>query len=197
MRKIIAGLVALTAIVGLSACSSQGSSTNTVKSEQKKQTAITQQLEQNQPIPQLKYSQLRQNLIEIKTAEAKGVQTTTFFFQMGDQNPVFSCPSIGAPIDAGDQLTNPNQIVHDGYPNGGAALTIDQMDPTGEYSTGNGSAGTYSVCLDGSGNEFAQYWEGQVMTVFAPAVWDPAAAAAGKSGIKLVGKPTFDFSGNH
>lgn len=191
MRKIVFGLISLVTLVGLAACSSQGSSTNTVKAEQRKQTAITKQLEQNQPVPVVKFSQLRQNLIEIKLAEAKGVQTTSFFFNMGIKDPVFSCPSIGAPIDAGDQLTNPNQIVHDGYPNGGAALTIDQMDPTGEYSTGNGSSGTYSVCLDGNGDEFAQYWEGHVMTIFAPAVWDSA-----KGTVKLVGKPTFDFTGN-
>lgn len=194
MKRILIVLASLSALVGLAACSSGNNST--VTDEQKKQAAITKQLEQNQPVPFVKYSQLRQNLIEIKLAEAKGVQTTSFFFQMGDANPVFSCPSIGAPIDAGDQLTNPVQVVHDNWNQDHHVLTVDQMDPTGEYSSGNGSGGTYSVCLDGDGDEYAQYWEGQVMTVFAPAVWDSAAAARGENGVKLVGNPTYDFTGN-
>lgn len=188
-RKIIVILAALSAAVGLAACSSGNNST--VKAEQKQQTLITRQLEQNQPVPDIKFSQLRQNLIEIKLAEAKGVQTTSFFFQMGDKNPVFSCPSIGAPIDAGDQLTNPTQVVHDNWNSDHHVLTVDQMDPTGEYSSGSGNGGTYAICIDGNGDEFAQYWEGQVMTIFAPAVWD---AATGQ--VKVVGHPTYDFTGN-
>lgn len=177
-------------------CNGHGNtSSKALTAEQKRQAQGTQQLEKNQPAPQFKYSQLRQNLIEVKDAEAKGVQTTTFFFQMGDTDPVYSCPSIGAPIDENDQLTNPNQIITQGNLNSsGGNVVIDQMDPTGEYSTGGGSGGTYTLCLGADGEGHAIYWEGQVMSVFAPAKWQHEADGTGH--IEITGPASYDFTEN-
>jgi hypothetical protein len=200
MKNMIKGVlfgsvVLLLTALALTGCTStHSSSTKTLKAEQKSQAQITKRLEHNQPVPQFNYSQLRQNLIEVKDAEAKGVQTTSFFFQMGDKDPVYSCPSIGAPIDASDQLTNPNQIITQGSMNSsGGNVVIDQMDPTGEYSTGGSSGATYVLCLGADGESHALYWEGQVMSVFAPAVWEPETGT--RSGhIKITGRASYNFS---
>src|SRR5947209_5945955 len=63
--------------------------------EQSQQSQIQTQLNQSQPIPQFKWSQYRQTLISIETAQAHTIQTTTFEFNLGVTDPIASCPSIG------------------------------------------------------------------------------------------------------
>jgi hypothetical protein len=177
------GVLTLTA----GACDDGGSSSGQDK-ENKQQAQSTNSLVTNQPIPHFNYSQLRQNLKEIETAEANGVQTTTFFFNQGVQDPIDSCPSIGAPIPTTDQLSNPQQT-SDGHYNGNYGLTtIGQMDPTGVY-TGD-STGTYVMCVGGNGKTYASYWEGYVKTVFANATWDKSTHS-----VKVLGDPSFKFTG--
>lgn len=103
---------------------------------------------------------------------------------MGLPNPVYSCPSLGEPVANSSALSNPDQIVNDGYPNGGAAVTIGQMDPDGIY-TPSSSTGTYVICLNSGGQPVLQYWEGDVMTVSAAAEWNPATHT-----VKVTGAPT-------
>ncbi len=162
------GAVVLGAIL-FSACGG-GTGNNAINTEQKTSTAILRQLEIAQPIPQFQWSQYRQTLIDIETAEANGTQTTSFFFNMGVPAPIQSCPSIGFPVASTSELTNPQQIVNDPYPNGGASVPIPQIDPNGIYA-GN-STGTYVICVAPNGSTYAQYWEGFVDTVSGPAVWD-------------------------
>lgn len=86
-------IFSVVALVVLSACNggSQG----------KESQVVREQLDQfltAQPIPRFNYSQLRQNLIEIETAQANATATTTFMFLRtgaGSTGPlVHSCPSI-------------------------------------------------------------------------------------------------------
>jgi len=128
----------------------------------------------NQPIPSFPYSQLRQNLIEIETAQANSTATTAFFFNQGVADPIMSCPSIGFPIPSTYQLTNPWQ-------NSGVA----QLEATGVY-TGD-SSGTYVICIDGTGTPYAMYWEGFVSSVSGPAQWVDGQ-------VVLTGKPSVEFS---
>jgi hypothetical protein len=123
-------------------------------------------------------------MIDAETIAADGTQTTSFFFQMGLANPVYSCPSLGEPVANSSSLSNPDQIVNDGYPNGGAAVTIGQMDPDGIY-TPSSSSGTYVICLDSAARPYLQYWEGDVMTVSAAAEWDTVTHT-----VKVIGAPT-------
>lgn len=182
-RKLLAVGVIVVSAATMTACHGGNKAQ---KTENKQQQAISSSLVNNQPLPGFNYSQLRQNLKEIETAEANGVQTTTFFFNQGVQNPISSCPSIGAPIPTTDQLSNPNAVQKHSS-NGGGNVVIGQMDPTGVY-TGD-SAGTYVMCVDATGKAYANYWEGYVQTVFGNAVWDDATHT-----VKLVGAPSFDFS---
>src|SRR5262249_11308948 len=131
--------------------------------------------------------QMRQNLVEIETAQAKGVQTTSFFFNQGVVDPFLSCPSIGVPIPNTSSLSNPIQVERHGG-DGGGNVGIGQMDPNGTYGP-NGSTGTYVMCIDATGTPYAQYWEGFVSTVFAPAKWNMATHQ-----LELTGPASFKFS---
>lgn len=123
-----------------------------------------------QPIPQFSTSQLRQNLIEIETAQANATATTTFMFLRtgaGSTGPlVHSCPSIGFPIPATYQLTAPQGKLQN------ENLTVPQLEATGVY-TGDTSA-TFVICVDPNGKPYSIYHEGDVSAVTGPAHWDNA-----------------------
>ena len=127
-------------------------------------TQILGQYEASQPVPQFKYSQIRATAIDIEAAQAHTTQTTTFFFNQGVAAPTFSCPSIGFPVAATTQLTNPEQ--------NNSGVPIPQIDPNGIYA--GDSTGTYVVCVSADGQTYLDYWEGFVQTVSGPAVWDSA-----------------------
>jgi hypothetical protein len=185
MKKFIAIAIALAVAAGMSACGGSSASEG-----QKAEHSIQSQIEDNyakgQPVPALTNSQVRQNLIEIEEAIAEGVQTTSFFFNMGVTDPIKSCTSIGVPIAATAQLTNPDQIIKEGE-HGAGNQTIPQMDPTGIY-TGE-TAGTYVLCISPSGEPYVSYWEGFVMSEFAGAKWNYT-----QHRIEIVGPASWEFS---
>lgn len=122
----------------------------------------------SQPAPSDDWSQLRQNVIDIETAQINTTATTTFFFNQGIPNPIKSCESIGFPIAATNQLTNPEAIA---YAEGNVGvLSLPQQETTGVY-TGD-STGTYVICIDPSGKGRITYWEGFVQTETGQATWD-------------------------
>jgi hypothetical protein len=172
MKKAIAIIVVAGSALALTACESAPSAN---QQEQAQQADIQSTLIKNQPIPFFPLSEYRETLIQVETAEAHGVATTSFFFNQGVREPIFSCPSIGFPIPTTAQLTNPKQVIYNGGNGGGGNVTVDQMDPNGVY-TGE-STGTYVECVDPTGVKYAQYWEGFVNTVGAPAHWDGKAVA--------------------
>lgn len=185
MRKtgIISAALAAATIVALTACTNNPP--NVQQQEQAAQTSDTQSLDTNQPIPHYNFSQIRQTLIDAETISADGTQTTSFFFQLGDQAPVFQCPSLGMPVANTAQLSNPQQIAPISGTWGGGATTLPQEDPFGIYAPTT-SSGTYVVCVNGSGQKYLQYWEGDVMTVTSAATWDPATRQ-----IVVSGAPTY------
>jgi hypothetical protein len=170
--KTAAGAALLVIATGLGAAAcTHGPSAQ--QQEQNAQSADTASLEQSQPLPHYNYSQIRQTLIDAQDIEANGTQTTSFFFQQGMPDPIFSCPSLGEPVANTDQLSNPQQLVPVTGNWGGGHDVLSQMDPNGIY-TGSSSQGTYVICVNGRGQPYLQYWEGNVMTVTAGAVWDHA-----------------------
>lgn len=170
----------LVGTIALTACNQTDS---TVQSEQRASQAVQGQLLQSQPIPQFKWSQLRETLIAVETAQVDSTQTTTFFFNLGVIDPISSCPSIGFPLASTTELTNPEQIVPDPNSTGGS-VTIAQADPNGVY-TGN-SSGTYVLCVAPDGSNYVEYWEGDVQTVSGPAVWDEATHSLSLTGPSTV-----------
>lgn len=181
-KKIITTIVAATAVLALSACQEPQSGAQKEESD-----AASKQLDQflqSQPIPQFNYSQLRQNLIDIETAQANATVTTSFFFNQAVVDPIHSCPSIGFPIPGTFQLTAPEKLA--GKREGGY-IALPQLESNGVY-TGDTSATTV-ICVDDEGRGYANYWEGFVSTVAGPAEWDATTKT-----IVLTGAPTAEFS---
>jgi hypothetical protein len=178
MKKIIA--ITTIALLGLAACGSDDQGGRRSE-EDVAEKQLTQFLE-SQPIPIFNYSQLRQNLIEIETAQANATATTSFFFNMGVVDPIHSCPSIGFPIPGTFQLTNPQQVI-----GRESRVAIPQLEANGVY-TGDTTATTV-ICVDAEGKGYASYWEGFVSTVAGPAEWDPETKT-----VVLTGAPTAEFS---
>jgi len=181
MRKISIAILALTLIV--TGCTRGGS--DAASSDQEASEAILRDLQRAHPVPKFQRSQLRQNLVELVTAQAETTQTTTFFFNMGVEQPVNSCPSIGFPIPATMQLTNPEQVQRWGASGGYSRHVVSQVEPTGVF-TGD-TTGTYVMCLDAQGSAYAVYWEGFTQTLTGPAEWND-------NGVELVGPPSFSFT---
>jgi hypothetical protein len=98
------------------------------------------------------------------------VLSTTFFFHMGLPDPYSICPSIGFPISATDQITNPQQLARTGG-NNSVEGVVSQIDPNGIYSGTTGS-GTYVLCLNTQGQTYAVYAEGDVTTMTGAVSWD-------------------------
>jgi hypothetical protein len=180
-KVAVAGFAAIAATV-LCTASSCGNSNSGQAQENAQQKADTGSLEASQPLPHYDYSQIRQTLIDAETISANGTQTTSFFFQLGNQDPVYSCPSLGEPVANSSSLSNPQQGA--GVSGVSGAIAIGQMDPDGIY-TPTSSSGTYVICLNTSGQPYLDYWEGDVFTVSGAAEWDTATHA-----IKVTGAPT-------
>ena len=187
-KRIMFAAAAMATIIGLGACAQTSKQIPQGQAlENQQQAQGTQSIVNNQPLPHFNTSQLRQNLIEIESAQSNGVQTTSFFYNQGVKEPISSCPSIGFPIPNTMSLSNPQQIVNS-YTNGNIATgVISQMDHNGVYSP-TSSSGTYVICVDDTGKPYAHYWEGFVDTISGTATID----ASGK--IKLLGAPTGGFS---
>jgi len=170
VSAVAAGMLVVFVLCGASSCSgqSQGQATEN-KAQQQDETSLVN----DQPVPHFNYSQIRATAIDAQTIAANGTQTTSFFFQMGSRDPVYSCPSLGMPVPVTAQLTNPNQVVtQDSQGNGiSGSATIGQMDPDGIYAPPAG-AGTYVICINSSGARYLEYWEGDVMTVTSAATWN-------------------------
>ena len=183
-RTLIIAAAILAGLLAIAGCNGQSQGQ---KIENKAQAQDTLSLETNQPVPHYNWSQYRQTIIDSETIAANGTQTTSFFFNLGVRDPIFSCPSIGVPVPNTASLTNPDQVVtQDSQGNGiSGAATIGQMDPYGVYNP-TASEGTFVVCVNAAGQKYLQYWEGPVSSMSAAAVWD-----YGTHTLKVTGAPTF------
>jgi hypothetical protein len=195
--KITRGRVAFAIVFALlvSTGAALASGSNPIDTEQRQQDVISNHYLQVQPLPAFSgKSQIRQNLIEIENAEVVGAQSTLFFCPpMGCTKaspPMYQCPSIGAPIQVEDQLSNPDQPERDNSQplnNGGGNITIKNMDPNGIYQ--GGGTGTYVLCIGKGGAVTPFYWEGYVASTFAAATWNDATGQ-----IQITGPPSFKFT---
>ena len=182
-RVAIAGFTAVAVTVLCTASACQNNQPAGQAQENTAQQADQAALEASQPIPHFGYSVIRQTLIDAETLAANGTQTTSFFFQMGNQDPVYSCPSLGMPVPNTASLSNPQQVVPDPNASSGSEV-VGQMDPDGVYAPA-ASEGTYVICLNSGGAKYLDYWEGNVLTVGGAAEWDAATHT-----LKVIGAPT-------
>lgn len=183
MRKILT-IIAAVAALSLSVTACDGGNTSATRSESDVADAQLTQFLQAQPIPIFNSSQLRQNLIDIQTAQANATVTTSLFFNMGVVDPIHTCPSIGFPIPGTFQLSSPEKPA--GNRDGGY-YSLPQLEANGVY-TGDTTATTV-ICVDADGQGYASYWEGFVSTVAGPAEWDATTKM-----VVMTGAPTAEFS---
>jgi hypothetical protein len=137
------------------------------------QTTTLSQMDQYlkvQPIPYFDSSAMRQTLIEILKAQT--TPTNTWSVEMAlDGTGIFVCPSIGYPIPATDELTNPQQVVTVHNDTTWSSGVINQADPNGVY--GGDTAGTYILCVGPDGAYTPVYSEANVQTFPFPVSLDP------------------------
>jgi len=183
-RPLIIIAACAAAGLALAACSTDSVGSSGQQMDQNISNSIQRNAEINQPVPVFQHSDIRATAISIEAIQALGEQTTSFGFNQGIRNPVWSCPSLGEPVAATTQITNPQAPEWNTAGSSGVAgLTVGNMDPNGVYA-GN-STGTYVLCVNKQGTPYAQYWEGFVDTVSGPATWN---AATGQ--VQVTGAPT-------
>lgn len=182
MRKRIL-VIAMAVTLGLGSLAACKSTTSAVNKDKAQTNSQLERYQMNQPAPAADRSQYRQTVIDVEQAQIHAVATTTFFFNMGTNNPIKSCPSIGFPVASTAQLTNPEQLIGMTHKGSVVSGTIPQQEPNGVY-TGD-SAGTYVICVAPNGTRYITYWEGDVQTEGGPAHWDKAQGM-----IVLDGAPT-------
>jgi len=183
--------VAVAAVaLGLSACngsSDGGGAGNAIANQQ--QAADSRQAAYVQPIPFFPFSQIRQTVIEAEAIDALGIASTTFDFVPGIDHPVLSCPSVGVPVPATDELSNPvvAQWKYSGS-DGVAGVGLGQQEPDGIFP--GDTTGTNGLCLNSAANQFLNYDEAYTIAVTAPAYWDTNAGNGQPAGhIQLTGSP--------
>lgn len=128
----------------------------------------------------------RENLNDAEASQVLGLNTTTFFFQQGRQDPFFWCPSRGGAVPNTAELTDPQYVEPDPNASAGSVI-ISNMDPNGVYSPSS-SQGTYVSCYDNAGRVFQVYSEPDVVQISAAATWSYT-ANNGHGGIVVTGVP--------
>lgn len=142
-----------------------------------------------QPIPTFDWSQDRAALIQIYSLKNEARNTYSAIMSDGTGELMFLCPSIGYPIPADTQLTNPWVPVW--YGSSGGSATIAQPEPNGLFSSENTDA-TYVLCLretDGRSEVAPVQTESKVTTFPFPVRYNPETGmledAGGASTISL------------
>lgn len=159
MKRFILILSVAVVALGMVACSPQ---TKGAKQIVRDQTTAANQQEiyaQAQPVPLYDWSQARATLIGVQNAKSQSVATwTVFMTHYGEAQ--FACPSLGYPIPADAQLTNPEQVTRIKIPDSTSTVdgVVAQPEPDGTYSTGHSEA-TYVSCVRPNGSVTVVYWE--------------------------------------
>lgn len=164
MKKFTIGALAIALLITGAACDTtheRKQSGVNAAAEQKAVSNSFGRMASSQPPPALDWSQVRQTLIDVETAQATGASTTTAFYLEG-VGLIGWCPSIGAPVASTTQLSASKQWVDLPGDHTRNLVEVDQGEPTGVYV--GPSSGTWTLCLDDNGKKFARYWEGYVDT---------------------------------
>jgi hypothetical protein len=151
-----------TIFLGLSACDrTQSADSKDTKVVDEQQAVYAQ----SQPIPVFKWSQDRDNLIQIyrqKATESRNTYTVVRSYGTGEI--MWHCASVGFPLPADTQLTNPVKLDSRWVTNGVNHYIdgqVEQAEPNGLYTSKN-TDGTYVLCVDDQGVISPQYTEEKV-----------------------------------
>lgn len=178
--------LALLAVVALVAVGCNYGSNASISNDQ---NIVTQQQEiyqKAQPVPIFDFSEQRNTLLQIYDAKNQARQTWALF-ESAYGEPVYPyvCPSIGLPIPADTQLTNPDQLTRVQVPGAQAGTYVDgvlpQAEPDGLYSSTNTDA-TYVICIRNGGQPELVYTEQKVTSVSHEVTYDPTTKSYVDSG---------------
>jgi hypothetical protein len=169
-RKVLGSILLLTLLAGSVVACNVSNASNSTKTEQNATNNQMDQYLKVQPIPYFDSSAMRQTLIEILKAQTTPTNTWSVEVAL-DGTALFMCPSIGYPIPATDELTNPQQVSSGGSNSSYWGTTVSQADPNGVY--GGDTAGTYILCVAPDGKYTPVYSEPNVTVFPFPVTIDP------------------------
>lgn len=159
MLKIVLFL-SIVASIFLGGCDEE---TTSVEKDKTATNAILKDYSQTQPIPTATWSRSRQTIIEVQKNKIHANATYTVERATGTGQILRIFPSIGYPIPADTQLTNPTQMFCR-YASDDC-VTVEQAEPDGTYTSKNTDA-TYVLELLPDGAPVLYYSE-QKLTTFA------------------------------
>lgn len=144
-------------------CAANNEGCDGAPSARSKEAAIVERQNQlyvaNQPPPVFDWSLERHLLTELYKARNNAVATYSYVRNQYTGKILSSCPSIGFPISAATQLTNPEMIAVREYQTG--VVTLPQAEPNGLF-TPTQSRGTYVMCVNADGQVEPRYYEEDV-----------------------------------
>lgn len=114
----------------------------------------------NQPVPTFQWSLERHLMVQLYQARNRQVTTYSYIVNQFTGRISWSCTSLGFPIPATTQLTNPQRVA---YQN----AVIPQPEPNGVFSPPD-TAGTWVMCTGEDGNIEPVYIEEHVRTYSRP-----------------------------
>lgn len=160
MKRIV-GITLLA--LALVACTPTNQS---LQNDQVQTNSQLQQYQKVQPVPYYNWSEQRNTLIQIYNAKNEARNTWAVVESITGA-ALWACPSVGFPIPADTQLTNPEQLAATNYSGSGGAGWVEgvvpQMEPDGLYSSTN-TDGTYVLCIRPNGKIVPIYTEQKVST---------------------------------
>jgi hypothetical protein len=152
--RIAAALTALLLVFTLGASCEGGNSADRADAD----VAVNQQQtyrRNGQGVPFFDFSQDLETLRQIYVLKNEAVATHSTFSSNGTGQIIHDCPSIGYPIPADTQLTNPETAQHR---SSSGWYTLPQPEPNGLFSSQN-TDGTWVICVDDRGRQFPLYSE--------------------------------------
>ncbi len=157
-------------IVALACMGNSGCDESPDQTATKKEANIVAQQQQiyvnTQPPPVFDWSLERHLMTELYKARNNAVATYSYVRNQYTGKILSSCPSIGFPISAGSQLTNPS-VAEWHYGQGSASAVLPQPEPNGLFSPST-SRGTYVMCLNKDGKVEPRYYEEDVEAFVTP-----------------------------
>ena len=120
----------------------------------------------SQPPPVFDWSLERHLLTELYKARNNAVATYSYVRNQYTGKILSSCPSIGFPISAATQLTNPS-VAEWHYSQGVWSAVLPQPEPNGLFTPAE-SRGTYVMCLNKDGKVTPRYYEEDVEAFVTP-----------------------------
>lgn len=168
MRIHRAIIVALLAVVAFTVFMGSDCGSGNTSDKQDTKTTNDQQATYavNQPIHKYDYSQKRDTLIQVYDQITRPSATWTVFVSATGV-PLTICQSLGYPINAATQLTNPTKASDGGGSSnadtGSGNVSVGQAESTGVFSPAS-DAGTWVLCVRPNGDVTAVYSEPNVMT---------------------------------